>query len=121
MLVRLTSSTSGDMVMFAEHLRRLYEIIGKECTARGVFMNEQLPEAIARLKAAITVEKEALHLAECRRREEGVDPDDEPDEIGSDRHALPVHLCQRATPLVHLMEWTLKEKGFILWEADRDF
>ncbi|SDG71123.1 DUF1840 domain-containing protein [Propionivibrio dicarboxylicus] len=121
MLVRLTSSTSGDMVMFAEHLRRLYEIIGKECTARGVFMHEQLPEAIARLKEAIAAEKEALHLAECRRREEGIDPDDELDEVGVKVEVPPVHLCQRATPLVHLMEWTFKEKGFILWEADRDF
>ena len=53
MLVRLTSSTSGDMIMFAEHARRLFEIVGKECTARGVFTCEQLPEAITRLKEAI--------------------------------------------------------------------
>ena len=32
-----------------------------------------------------------------------------------------VHLAQRATPLIHLMEWTQKENGFILWEAPYDF
>ena len=46
MLIRLTSSTSGEVVMFAKHARRLFEIIGKECTARGVFTFEQLPAAL---------------------------------------------------------------------------
>ena len=30
-------------------------------------------------------------------------------------------LGQRAQPLIHLMEWTLKEGGFIIWEAAEDF
>ena len=42
-----------------------------------------------------------------------------------DFDALPdkvsIHLCQRALPLIHMMEWTLKEGGFILWEASGDF
>ena len=32
MLVRINSNTSGDMIMFAEHLRLLFDIIGKECS-----------------------------------------------------------------------------------------
>ena len=116
MLVRLTSNTSGDMIMFAEHAHRLFDIIGKECTARGVFPCEQLPDAIARLKAAIAQEKQALVDAERQAREEGLEPEDEEYRSGAS-----IHLGQRATPLVHLMEWTLKDKGFILWEAERDF
>ena len=38
MLVRLTSSTSGEIIMFAEHAHALFEWIGKETTARGVAM-----------------------------------------------------------------------------------
>ena len=60
MLVKLTSSTSGEMIMFAKHARRLFEIIGKECTARGVFIAEQLPEAIDKLHRAVNDEKQAL-------------------------------------------------------------
>ena len=122
MIVRLTSSTSGEMIMFAEHARRLFEIIGKECTARGVFTKEQLPEAIAKLQHAVHAEKVALHEAEHKAREDGVDEaeetvDDEDHKTGR----VGINLGQRATPLIHLMEWSLKEEGFILWEADKDF
>ena len=71
MLVRFTSSTSGDMIMFAEHTRWLFAIIGKECSARGVFTCEQLPEAIAKLKNAMEEEKKMLHEAEQRAHDEG--------------------------------------------------
>ena len=69
MLVKLTSNTSGEMIMLAEHVRRLFEIIGKDCTARGVFLTEQLPEAIEKLHRAVNDEKQALHEAERNMRE----------------------------------------------------
>ncbi len=121
MLVRINSSTSGDMIMFAEHLRLLFDIIGKECSARGVFTNEQIPEAISRLKAAIAAEKQALHAHEHHLREQGCEPDEALSDEDSDCVVETVHLGQRAAPLVHLMEWTHKDKGFILWEAEHDF
>lgn len=121
MLVRLNSSTSGEMIMFAEHARQLFDIIGKECTARGVFVKEQLPDAIARLHHAVEEEKKLLIEVEHKARREGIDEEeDEADEEHKSGRAG-VHLGQRATPLIHLMEWTQKESGFILWEADKDF
>ena len=62
MLIKLTSSTSGEVVMFAKHARLLFEIIGKECTASGVFTFEQLPAALARLYQAVDEEKLAAKL-----------------------------------------------------------
>ena len=121
MIVRLTSNTSGDMIMFAEHLRHLFEIIDKDCTARGVFTTDQLPDAIERLHRCIEKEKEALREAERKAHERGIDDEED---LADEEHKsgrVGVHLCQRAAPLLHLMEWTLKEKGFILWETDRDF
>ena len=121
MLVRMNSSTAGEMVMFAEHARRLFDIIGKECTARGVFTCEQLPEAITRLKEAVAEENLALKAAERQAHEEGLEPEDEAVEDEEYRSGAGIHLGQRAAPFIHLMEWTLKEKGFILWEAAHDF
>ena len=69
MLVRLTSNTAGEMIMFAEHARRLFEIIGKECTARGVFTKEQLPEAIHCLRRAVHEERLAQQAID--RAEQG--------------------------------------------------
>ena len=123
MLVRLTSSTSGEMIMFAEHARWLFDIIGKVSTARGVFTKEQLPEAIARLKQAVAEDKLAQQASERQEQLDGVDEKDEDEEVVEARKAgrIGVNLAQRAQPLINLMEWTNKEGGFILWEAERDF
>ncbi len=121
MLVTLTSNTSGEIIMFAVHLRHLFDIIGKECTARGVFTKEQLPDAIAKLHHAINEEKVALHEAERRAHEKGLDEDEDTADEDHKSGRVGVHLGQRAHPLLNMMEWTLKEGGFILWEASKDF
>lgn len=115
MLVKITSNTSGEIIMFAEHLHALFQIIGKECTPRGVFITEQLPEAIAKLHQAVDKEKQELHEAEHQLHK--MAHDDEDHNSGK----VNVHLAQRAHPLIQMMEWTLKEGGFILWECDKDF
>ena len=134
MLIKLTSSTSGEVVMFAKHARLLFEIIGKECTASGVFTFEQLPAALARLYQAVDEEKLAAKLlaneerngksppCEARQVLHVRDEDEADGELVLDcKDRQHVTLGQRAQPLIHLMEWTVKEKGFILWEASGDF
>ena len=123
MLVKLTSNTSGEMIMFAEHARRLFDIIGKECTARGVFTKEQLPDAIARLRQAIQADRSEQQSKEHQDQRDGVDERDENEERAEARKAgrIGVSLGQRAQPLINLLEWTNKEGGFILWEAEHDF
>ena len=116
MLVKFNSSTSGEMIMFAAHARRLFDAIGKEGTARGVFTTEQLPAAIAALKQAIDADRAATRQAQAET--ENAEDDEADDEAREDD---PVSLAQRAAPLLRLMEWTLKEKGFILWQASADF
>jgi len=124
MLVRLTSSTSGEMVMFSEHAHVLFGWIDKECTAHGVFTKEQLPEAIARLRQGVEEEKQvAKRLAEEQRAAAaGGQDDEEEDEAAKEASAREaVSFSQRALPLIRLMEWTLKEEGYIMWEAAKDF
>jgi hypothetical protein len=121
MLIKLTSSSSGEIIMFAKHARRLFEIIGKECTARGVFTREQLPPAIVSLHHAVDEEKLAakrLAEEECASEDSENEQDDDG---GKDQAEAKVSLAQRAHPLINLMQWTFKEKGFILWETERDF
>jgi hypothetical protein len=116
MLVRLTSSSSGEMFMLGGHAHALFGWIGKETVARGVFTREQLPQAICRLRLGAEEEKRAL-------REAGTEPGrgQEEKENGEIRPHEPVTLGRRAQPLIRLMERTLKEGGFILWEASGDF
>ena len=108
MLVRFESNVAGEMLMFADVARRLLLVAGKECTARGVILAEQVPEIVARLRAAVEA---------ARERETNPDADTE------DEAANPVvTLGQRAQPFIELLELTAREpKGFVIWEAARDF
>lgn len=111
MLVKFISSTSGQIMMFAAVARQLLEILGKDCSARGVITTEQLPEAIERLRltAAGTTSSTPEPESDDQRNEE------------QDDQAPAVGLGQRAYPLIELLEWTRKEEGFVLWEAATDF
>lgn len=109
MLVRFTSSTAGELLMFAEAASALFAIVGKEGTARGVFTLEQLPEAVARLRAALVF---------AGTPGEGDDAGASED---SEEEAPPVGLAQRAFPFVELLERTLQDEGYVLWEAAQPF
>jgi hypothetical protein len=115
MIVRFTSSKAGEMIMFAEHARRIFDLLGKAGSARGVFTAEELPGAMAQLRAAIDAAKAEEKRAPAKDETEDATADDE------QKKADAVSLAQRATPLLRLMERTQKEGGFILWEAAQDF
>jgi len=122
MLVRFTSSTSGEMVMFAHHARELFEIIGKACTQRGVFLKEQLPEAIALLHGAVDQEKLTEKLARMTKADKGKSEVElEIDGVDKELEENKIALGRRALPLIHFMELTEKQSGFILWETEGDF
>lgn len=104
MLVKFHSSTSGEILMFADAARQGIECLGKEPLAKGVVTFEQLPDAIARIAAAIGRAKEQAP---------------EPDETGDDRPQ--VGLAQRFVPLLELFRRTLDDEGYVMWEAPQDF
>lgn len=122
MLVKFRSSTSGEVIMFAKDASRLFAIVGKEGTARGVFTHEQLPDAMARLRAAVDEDKMAARHEIEPLADKDIDEEAEDDEEGAEKKiAATIGLSQRAHPLLLLMERTDKEAGFILWEAAGDF
>jgi len=112
MLVTLTSSSSGEIIMFADVAQRLFSIAGKECTARGAFTKEQLPNAIEKLRLAVIAEKDAPRQKDSHADE---DNDDKPQPSAS------ISLAQRAHPLIELLDSTRKENGFVTWYAEHDF
>lgn len=91
--------------MFAETARTLLDVLGKECTARGVITLAQLPDEIALLRAAMSTR---------------TPPSPAPDQ-SAERDELPVGFRQRATPFLELLERTLRDEGYVLWEAPADF
>lgn len=104
MLVKFDSNVAGELLMFADVARRLLQVAGKECTARGVILAEQVPEIVARLRLAAAADKVAST------------------ENDENEEASVVSLGRRAQPFIEFLELTAREKGgFVLWEAARDF
>ncbi|MCM2307846.1 MAG: DUF1840 domain-containing protein [Sulfuritalea sp.] len=111
MIVTFQSPASGDVIMFGDVAKRMMKIMGKEASDKGIVTVEQLPDAIARLKAAIEEDK---------RQRAGLQDEDlprtEPDHSGSAQSSRPyVTLTQRAVPLLELLEWSLKKKKPVVW------
>ena len=112
MIITFQSPASGDVIMFGDVAKRMMKLMGKDETDKGIVTVEQLPEAIARLKAAIEEDKQ---------QRAGVSEDDlpqtEPDRSrGNAQGSRPyVTLAQRAVPLLELLEWSLKKKKPVVW------
>jgi len=112
MIVTFQSPASGDVIMFGDVAQRMMKLMGKDVTDKGIVTVEQLPEAIARLKAAIEEDKQ---------QRAGLQDEDLPqtEPAGSGGHAQSsrpfVTLTQRAVPLLELLEWSLKKSKPVVW------
>ncbi|MCX8085648.1 MAG: DUF1840 domain-containing protein [Rhodocyclaceae bacterium] len=107
-LVTFKSQAAADVIYFADVAERLLELIGKVPAKQGIVTVEQLPEAIARLEAAIAADREA-HRRQLLEEE----PATEPDGHGGARPR--VSLTQRALPLVEMFKISLAEKKPVVW------
>ncbi len=109
MLVRFISSETGEILMFAEAARSLLQALGKETTAKGAFLPDEMLAAAQQLR-------EAVSRAEAPPAEDEVDADGRKKEPA-------VALGQRAWPLIDMLERTAKggRKANIVWEAPAAF
>lgn len=103
-LVVFRSKAAGEIFYLAENARRLFEIIGKEPAPRGVITAAQLPDAIAKLVAAVDEEKAQLKAAQQQA-------DDE--QPGGAPRA--VTLGQRAYPLLEMLRAAQKRNVDVTW------
>lgn len=107
MIITFKSQASGDVIMFGEVARRMMEIMGKEATGKGIVTVEQLPDAIARLRAALVADKVDHARA--------VNADWPQNELESRSESVPVSLTQRAVPLLELLDRSLKKNKPVTW------
>lgn len=105
MLVKFTSTETGEILMFAELARTLLQAVGKACQARGVFTQPEMAAAAKHLRAAV------------ERGEAPAETDED------DSEEAPLSLSARAWPFVDMLERTAKggEKAHIVWKASSDF
>jgi hypothetical protein len=108
MIITFRSKAGPDITMFGDVARRLLAIIGKDAGERGVVTCEQLPAAIAALKAAMDADKKAR----AGKSPEQL-PAFEPAENGEMRPY--VNLASRALPLLDLFERSLRRDQPVTW------
>ena len=107
MLIIFKSKAAGDVMMFGDVAMKLMEIMGKAATEKGIVTVEQLPEAIARLKAAVAQDKTERPVIDLD------EPRFEKTPEGGKREF--VSLARRAVPLIELLEFSLKEGEPVVW------
>lgn len=106
-LVRFTSPAAGEIYMFEDNARTIFSIIGKDATAQGIVTAEQVPAAVAALRAAVERERAAPPRDASRK---GVDAD------AHDEDATPVvGLGQRAYPLIDMLDRAAARGVEVLW------
>ncbi|GAB4479254.1 MAG: hypothetical protein OHK0044_26650 [Burkholderiaceae bacterium] len=109
-LVVFRSKAAGEIFMFAETARRIFEIIGKQEAPRGVITAEQVPEALARLTAAVEEEKAQLRAAQAQAEEAARRGEDD-----ADRGEHAITLAQRAYPLIEMLRAAQKKNVDVTW------
>jgi hypothetical protein len=105
-MITFRSDAAADIMMFDDVAKRMMELLGREFTTRGIITVEQLPQAIARLRAAIA-EDRAAHAGEYDQPETEAAP-------GGAKRAY-VGLAQRGVPLVEMFEYSLKAGKPVMW------
>src|SRR5262249_51810664 len=107
-LVVFRSKAAGEIYMFAETAHRLLDIIGKGESPRGVVTADQVPEALAKLVAAVDAEK-AAQAESARERDEAERRGETP---AAER---PITLGQRAFPLIEMLRAAAKRNVDVTW------
>ena len=107
-LVVFRSRAAGEIFMFAETARRIFEIIGRPEAPRGVITAEQVAEALQKLVDAVEEEKAQLKAA----TEDAELHDKQGDGTVQQR---PITLTQRAFPLIEMLREAQKKKVDVTW------
>ena len=101
MLIKFESDV-GSLTMFDDVAKPLLELMGHTGTVPSAILPEDIPAAVARLKAAIA----------ARPGEPGPAEDKHTDQ---EQGEIPVSLKQRAFPLIELLERAAREKCEVIW------
>ncbi|MBP9712274.1 MAG: DUF1840 domain-containing protein [Sterolibacterium sp.] len=108
MIVTFQSKASGDVIMFGDVAHHMMQLMGKDITPQGIITLEQLPDAIARLRAAVTQDKEAHRRL--------ITTDADPHSPPATAAAQPaISLTQRALPLLELLDRALHKQVVVVW------
>ena len=101
MLVKFQSE-AGTLSMFGDVAVPLLKLMGHTGTVPSAILPEDIPAAVARLRAAVADQPDAPDPAAAKRGNQ-------------DEQVIPVSLRQRAFPLIELLERAAKQECEVVW------
>lgn len=104
MLYKFKSRATADVIMLDANGRQLLQIMGKAPGVPGIVTPEQIPAAIAAIEAAIAQDDAARAQADKETEGDGVTQRPEP-----------VHLHQRAAPLLDMLRRSAQAGREVCW------
>lgn len=106
MLYRFKSKNLADVVMLEPNGRRVLEIIGKDPGPQGIILPEQMPAAVAALRAAVELEeRERAQAMAAFEKGQGPAP---PRGEG-------IYLRQRAHPFIEMLSFCHQNGDSVVW------
>ena len=109
MIVTFRSDAYADIMMFGDIAIQLLELMGHSGTVPGALPADEVPGALARLKAAVADDRARIAATP---KPGPADHDEKDDE---DREP-PVQLAHRALPLIELLEASAAAKRDVMWD-----
>ncbi len=118
MIYEFRSRATGSIVMMGQVAEKMLGILGKPTGPQGIITVEQLPEAIARLRAAIADEQRAREAARASERAASALPTPAAGGGYDDEEAGPgtaISFEARAQPLIEMFDRALAGKRDVTW------
>lgn len=104
MLVTFRTNAYANITMFGDIAIRLLKLMGHSGTVPSAILADDVPEALASLKAAIAADKASVESSP-----KGAESDDAEEPA--------VSLANRAFPLIELLEAAAKRKCDVMWDS----
>jgi len=111
MLYKFSSRATANVILLEADGRQILHVIGKDSHAKqGIITVDQIPGAIAALKAAMAREaagEKAVEAVHIHAEKRGLDDDDVVDDL--------VGLKQRAVPFIDMLQRSVDEGYDVTW------
>jgi hypothetical protein len=101
MLFKFKSKATGDLIMLEQHGSHILRIIGKEPAPKGILLCADMPQALARLQAAIDEQEQRFKEQEASGE-------------AADSAEL-VTLRQRAVPFMDMLRRCIHNECDVVW------
>ncbi len=115
MLYKFKSKETSDLLMLEPHARQILTIIGKEASAQGIVLAEEMALAIQRLQDAVQAEEIAATQAKQTAAQKPQAEPSNDSETQSDARANNVSLKQRATPFIDMLKRANAAHVEVVW------